>query len=93
MVAAQLEKEDDEREKAIEKGETPPELAPSAGGPVIEGVPVENVSLAGVDDENIINSSDEQPETFDGLQLADNLEDPELDQIYEGELVQMSLTN
>jgi hypothetical protein len=60
---------------------------------VIEGVPVENVSLAGVDDENIINSSDEQPETFDGLQLADNLEDPELDQIYEGELVQMSLTN
>lgn len=79
--------------KSIEKDELPDELKPSAGGPVIEGVPVENVSLAGVDDDNIINMEDEQPETFDSLQLEESLEDPELDQIYEGELVQMNLTN
>jgi hypothetical protein len=45
MVAAQLEKEDDQRMKAIENGDTPPELRPSAGGPVVAGVPIENVSL------------------------------------------------
>jgi len=45
MVAAQLEKEDEKRMKAIENDETPPELRPSAGGPVISGVPIENVSL------------------------------------------------
>lgn len=91
MMAAQLEKEDEKRMKAIENDETPPELKPSAGGPVIEGVPVENVSLSGIGEENF--STDEQPETFDSLQLQDNLDDPELDQIYEGELVQMHLTN
>lgn len=93
IVAAQLEKEDEDREKAIEKDELPPELNPNAGGPVIEGVPVENVSLAGVSDDNIINNDDEQPDTFGSLQLEENLADPELDQIYEGELVQMNLTN
>ena len=49
MVAAQLEKEDDDRMKAIEKNDSTPGQ-PSAGGPVIEGVPVENVSLAGVEE-------------------------------------------
>jgi len=78
--------------KAIENGNVPPELDQNAGGPVIEGVPVENVSLAGVDEDNF-SAGDEQPETFDSLQLADSLDDPELDEIYEGELVQMNLTN
>lgn len=78
IVAAQLQKEDEKREEAIEKNFVPPELMPSAGGPVIEGVPVENVSLAGVDEDNF-STNDEEPDTVESLQLSDNLEDPSLD--------------
>lgn len=53
MVAAELEKEDDERMQAIENNELPPELRPSAGGPIVAGVPIENVSLPMMGDDNI----------------------------------------
>lgn len=43
-VAKELKLEDSAREKSLESG-IPPELANFAGGPVIGGVPVENVSL------------------------------------------------
>lgn len=56
MVAAQIEAEDNERMKAIENDETPPELRPSAGGPVVAGVPIENVSLPMMGDENGMDS-------------------------------------
>ena len=68
--------------KAIENDELPPELNPKAGGPVIEGVPVENVSLSGTEADM---RDDESPDDVDSLQLSEHFEDPELDQIYEGE--------
>jgi len=47
-VKKQLEKEDAAREEALEEGKEPPKpqgLAQASEGPVIEGVPVENVNL------------------------------------------------
>lgn len=49
---------------AIENNELPPELRASAGGPVVGGVPIENVSLTGVLDENI---GDDEPDEVEGL--------------------------
>lgn len=54
-VAKELKLEDAKREKALESG-IPPELdANFAGGPVIGGVPVENVSLPQTAEEDILN--------------------------------------
>ena len=77
--------------KAIENDEMPPELRPSAGGPVIEGVPIENVSLSSLGEDNMMG--DEEPGADESVQLADSLNDPELDELYEGNFVQMNLTN
>jgi len=51
--------------RAIEDGDVPPELRPSSGGPVVAGVPIENVSLPQMGEEN--TDTDEAPDTFDSL--------------------------
>jgi len=50
--------------KAIEQDELPPELQPSAGGPVVAGVPIENVSLPQMSDDNV---EDDPPMINDSL--------------------------
>lgn len=52
--------------EAIENNELPPELQPSAGGPVIGGVPIENVSLSGTD-ADLRSDDDEPPASMDSL--------------------------
>lgn len=48
--------------KAIENDEMPPELRPSAGGPVIEGVPIENVSLSSIGEDNMFEDLEPEAE-------------------------------
>lgn len=39
------------------------------------------------------NVADDEPSNFDSLQMEDDLNNEDLDQIYEGSFVQMKLTN
>lgn len=88
-----LEKEDAAREEALEAGKEPPKpqgLAQQTDGPIIEGVPIENVNLPYLSGDAM---DIDDPEPADMLQTG-NLEQISTDEVLEeGSFVQMKLSN
>lgn len=57
----------------------------ASSGATVAGVPIENVSLPQTSMDTPLD--DEAPDADEGVQIAESLNDPELDVLYEGSFV------